>query len=123
MALVALTDEQKQALLITERYKTLAYWAVVDEARFWNGQDGVSPPGGDRIKWAKSRYMSVNNILRFMNVPEEYYKLLLALHDIPVYDNAVPFDANIVLDYMVANGTFDTLAALAFDVKIKEILF
>lgn len=123
MALVALTDEQKIELSKNDRYRPLVYWAVVDEATYWSQQDGISIPDPELPKWAKSRYMGVNHIIYRMQVGEEYYNLFLALLNMPVYDNINPFDSDVVLDYMVSSGTFDVLASLAFDSKIKEILF
>lgn len=123
MALVALTDEQKIELSKNERYRPLVYWAVVDEATYWSQQDGTTIPDPDLLKWAKSRYMGVNHVIYRMVVGEEYYNLFLSLLSMPVYDNINPFDSDVVLDYMVSSGTFDVLASLAFDSKIKEILF
>lgn len=125
MALVALTDEQKKAVGNTQRYKDLMEFAMLDNSTYWIGQDGSGLPVIDLPKWAKSRWYASNVILRNPTIAkgEEFQTLGLTFLDMAVYDNVVPFDPNIVIDFMVTAGSFDTLAGKIFDQKIKEVLF
>lgn len=125
MAYISISDEQKESLYNSERFKSLVEWAILNKARYWSQLDGSSVPGNDHIKWAKSRTFSSNIILNSLGSPmsEGYYKLFLILLTQQVYNNSSSFDVTTVIDYMITQGTFEAVTDGIFDEKIKTIIF
>jgi hypothetical protein len=125
MALVVLTDEQRFAISNNPRFQNLTRMAVNNNGVYWFGNDGSSIPPAELVHWAKSRSLSYG-IVAFPNsidVQSWVAQFVNALKDIPVVDNINPYDENAVIDYMVANNVFQTLANKVFDLRIIEIGF
>lgn len=123
MALVPLTSAQKSILQSDPNFKNECNWAMINEAEFWFGQDGSSPPASDWVSWAKKRFFGVNNIINIPFDVDYYTRLVLINLDQAVYDNSVPFDVQNVINYMLSNNIFQIIAGQIFDLKKQSILF
>lgn len=125
MAIVALTNDQRVQLEGNARFQDLVRMAILNQANYWRGQDGSSPPANDRIRWAKSRLLSTGIVLH--PTSQDYTswarQFIIILKDMLVYDNGQAYDEDNVLDYMLANSKFDELADLVFNLRILSIEF
>lgn len=123
MALVALTNTQKNALRNHEAFKTQVEWAVLNKARYWSQLDGASVPGNNWIKWAKSRQFSTALLTNGGVNVEDYVKLFLIYLTQEVYNSPATFDNDVVTAYMVTNNVFESIADNVFDAKIATFNF
>jgi len=121
-----LTSDEKFILQADTRFQKLCKQSILDKSLYWTGQDGATPPGNDRVKWAKSRLRG-QAIVRDpgqANGSTASEQFIIFLKNINLWDNAVVvFDPNVVCDYMLAQGTFDVLSDNWMDQQIRGIDF
>lgn len=124
---VQLTDEQRITVRQSSRFQGLFQSAMYNKAEYWLGQDGATPPGNDRVRWAKSRSLGARlvNAPSALELPKSYDQAVIFLKSKSVNpsDDEEVFDLDTVIDYMIEENMFDTLADNVFDEQIKVILF
>lgn len=120
MALQILTNEQKIILQKDQTFRDQVRWAILDKARYWSQNDGSAPPAGDVIRWAKSRALGYSIIQQPDNigVPEAATQFCVLLTS-AAHEDANPFSAQAVIDYMLQESLFDVLADAWFDLEIS----
>lgn len=135
MAVITLTNDQRIAIENFQRFRNLVSQAVLNQAKYWMDHSGNNLPSVDAIRWARSRYIGVGLVLNPTVLQLDLWvkHFLMLLKNIAVVDNVanVPPAAdadqttfqNKVLDYMIANGKFDELADLAFNIEIQKVTF
>lgn len=124
MAIVVLTDSQKELLRIDPGYQQEVKWGVLNKAVYWQGQNGISPPGGT-TRWAKSRAYAatiINNPVT-AEAASIINQFLILNKDIPCVDNTQPFSSTNVVTYLISNNSFDAMADGWFDQHIQTIPF
>jgi hypothetical protein len=120
-----LTSDEKATLQANPRFIAQCKQAMLDKAVYWTGQNGVNMPDSPTaIRWAKSRLYGnglISNPSSLSNgaIVQQF---IIYLKNMNLWDSAVtPFNADTVIDYMIAQSKFDTLADNVFDEQIKGI--
>jgi hypothetical protein len=121
---VTLTDEQRLEMRASTRFQDMVRAGMSNKALYWTNPDIVeAPPAGDRLRWARSRNLGADLIHSPATLDNEktYSQAAIFLKDKevnPAADNTV-FVIDDVIDYMIANAAFDTLADAIFDEQTK----
>lgn len=125
MALQVLTDQQKQDVRGSDRFRQFCKWAILDKARYWNQLDGSGVPGNDHIRWAKTRLKATEILGNPYAVEDDLSLPLFFVVQLTqaVHDDSGAFDVDAVIDYMDANDIFDAIADSYFTEKVKSIQF
>lgn len=124
-----LTDEEKETLQQSARFRQMAVWSLKNFASYWkdpaDAATKITAVGADR--WAKNYVWSWRALADLpmlddnLNIPKDYTILLKGMN---LWDSAVtPFDINVVIDFMLANGKFDELAGLYVNFKTPTPVF
>lgn len=121
MALQVLTNDQKIKMQKHQRFRDQVRWAILDKARYWSQHSGESPPGGDLIRWAKSRHLgtAIINQPDNIGVPEAATQFCVLLTT-AVWEDSVAFNPDTVIDYMLGESLFDVLADAWFEQQISQ---
>jgi hypothetical protein len=134
MALVALTDDQKEQLRASTKFLPMIRYGVIRKATFWAvTTDPMALPGGqttaNAVRWAKSRSLSAKVLNAVDGIDNDTSFALLFLKNLTqaVWDNVAvqPFAADPVIVNMEANSAtmIDAPLDAAFDDKIKYMVF
>jgi hypothetical protein len=132
MAIIALTPDQRIAMKANPRYQSLCRVAVENQASFWDAHDGTAfSTAANLERWAKSKFLSAGIILNpnaqdYANWVSHFTIILKNMQVVDDVANPDPDDIGFydaVLDYMIANGKFDELADLSFNVEIQKLQF
>ena len=119
-----LTSDEKATLQANTRFIAQCKQAMLDKAVYWTGQNGVNMADSPTaIRWAKSRLYGnglISNPSSLSNTVVQQF--IIYLKNMNLWDSTVtPFDADMVIDYMIAQSKFDILADNVFDEQIKGI--
>jgi hypothetical protein len=109
---------------VNPRFQDMVRAAISNKALFWVNPDVMTaPPGGDMIRWARSRNLAADLIHNpaTLETEKSYAQASIFLKDKEVnpaadQDTFVPDD---VIVFMIDNGTFETLADEIFNEQIK----
>ncbi len=129
MAMVVLTNQQKEEMKNHADFKEECKWAILNKAVYWKGLDGSSVPGNDHIKWAKSRQLAAALNYDPTNGdpavrPEIVDRFLLYVKNIACVDDQTnPFSPADVVTWLVDNDSFEALADNWFDDQIATNRF
>lgn len=129
MALVVLTNQQKESLRSDIDFKEEVKWAVLNKAAYWKGMDGSNVPGNDRVRWAKSRQLAAQLQLNPSQVDPNYGnnqvvdRFLVYIKNIACLDDQVAFDPATVTAYLLTNNHFDAMADDWFNDQISTAVF
>jgi len=121
---IALTDEQRLTMKASARFQDMVRAGMSNKSLFWVNPDIMAaPPGGDFIRWARSRNLGADLIHNPATLETEkcYAQAAIFLKDKqvnPSGDEAV-FVLDDVIDFMIEDGTFETLADEIFNEQIK----
>lgn len=121
MALTGLTNDQKITLQKDQRFRDQVRWAILDKARYWSQHNGADPPGGNLVRWAKSRALGYKIMQQPDNigVPEAATQFCVLLTS-PVWNDETTFSVDSVIDYMLSESLFDQLADAWFEQQISQ---
>lgn len=126
MAQVILTDAQKELLKADSSFQSEVKWGILNKAAFWVGQDGTGQVGAVALKkWANSRHLAaIIQLNPGMASPTDQIlnQFLIFVKTTPVWDN-VANTTTAAVNYMLANGIFDTLSDNWFDNQIASTPF
>ena len=133
MALVVLTNQQKEALKNDTDFREEVKWAILNQAAYWKGLDGTAVPGGQTspnlARWAKSRQLAAQITLNPAQIDptqgnnQVVDRFLLYVKNITCYDDVVAFDTATVTAYLLANAHFEAMANNWFDDQISSYAF
>jgi hypothetical protein len=121
---IALTDEQRIMMRQSTRFQDLMRMGMANKSIFWLQPDVMNtPPGGDRIRWARSRNLAADLIHAPDNLEREktYAQATIFLKDKQVNpsDDETVFVLDDVIEEMIDQGMFETLSDEVFDEQIK----
>lgn len=126
MAIVTLNTDQRVNLEGNSRFQSLVRAAIYNQANYWRSIDGTAlNNANDLARWAKSRFLAIGIIqnptaIDFASWLKQY---VIILKDIAVFDDTQEYSEEEVLNYMLANGKFDELSDLVFNLRIQQISF
>jgi hypothetical protein len=117
-----LTDEQRLTLRQSTRFQDMVRAGMSNKALFWTNPDIIATQP-DYLRWARSRNLGADLIHTPATLETEktYAQAAIFLKDKevnPSNDQNV-FVLDDVIQYMIDNAAFDTLADAIFDEQIK----
>ena len=118
-----ITDEQRIQLRKEPRFEDMTRVSVANYAQFIKGNDGASPPGGmTREHWAKERFFIAEPIVNHPNdqdVQSWVSMFAMLTKGLTIWDQ----DVQKTIDFMIAQNTFETLAAQSFFLRAENVKF
>lgn len=123
-----LTSAEKEVLQSNARFISECQWAVRDFAAYWSSTDGGTI--GNQIGAVgyathyKNHTFAVGVMTSGFNDTTVGQTFTILAKGMNLWDSAVtPFNADIVIDYMIANGKFEELAISYVALKTQSIIF
>jgi len=124
-----LSSAQKEQLVNNQDFKDQVSWALRDFAEYWSNDDDafisqrIAEDGYKR--WAKnwiwaSRTKANVTISDVAQAPDDFGVLLKGME---LWDDQVPFDIAVVIEYMVTENKFEELAILYVNSKTPTAVF
>lgn len=129
MALIVLTNQEKETLKNDTDFREEVKWALLNKAAYWKGLDGTSVPGSNWVRWAKSRSLAAQIQLNPSMIDpaqgnnQVVDRFLVYIKNIACHDDQVVFDSATVTAYLLANSHFEAMADNWFDDQISTTAF
>jgi hypothetical protein len=118
-----ISDEQRVQLRNDLRFQDMVRVSAANHATFLHGLDGASlPPGMTHEQWALQRFFFAEPILQHPNEHDVHSwasQYAILLKGFVVWDT----DINGTIDFMIANNTFEQLAAQTFVLRAQNVNF
>ncbi len=123
-----LTAEEKQTLQVSSRFLDHCNWAVRDFSSYWSSKDGtlinsqIASVGYEA--WYKNHTFATGVMTNGVVDPSIKTTFLVLAKGMNLWDSAItPFDADVAIDYMIANAKFDELSTGYVALKTQSVIF